>query len=74
MRIEGHTDSRGSLKHNLKLSQDRANSVKQFLVGQGVEPDHMEARGYGPTQAVADNRTAAGREENRRDEFIITAQ
>ncbi len=74
VRIEGHTDSRGSLQHNMKLSQARATSVKEFLVGQGVDPSHMEARGFGPTQAIADNRTAAGREQNRRVEFIITSQ
>ena len=74
IRIEGHTDSRGSLNHNMKLSQSRADSVKQFLVGQGVAEDRMESRGFGPTQSIEDNRTAAGREANRRVEFIITAQ
>jgi len=74
VRIEGHTDSRGGLSHNMKLSQDRADSVKQFLVGQGVQPDRMEARGFGPTQPIDDNRTAKGRENNRRTEFIITSQ
>ena len=74
IRIEGHTDSRGGMKHNMTLSQARADSVKQFLVGQGVDPARMESRGFGPTQAIADNRTAAGREQNRRVEFIITAQ
>jgi outer membrane protein OmpA-like peptidoglycan-associated protein len=74
IRIEGHTDSRGGLEHNMKLSQARADSVRQFLVGQGVQPDRMEARGFGPTQAIADNRTDKGREQNRRVEFIITSQ
>ncbi len=74
VRIEGHTDSRGGLKYNMKLSQARADSVKQFLVGQGVDPSRMETRGFGPTQPIADNRTAAGREQNRRTEFIITSQ
>jgi outer membrane protein OmpA-like peptidoglycan-associated protein len=74
VRIEGHTDSRGGLKYNLKLSQSRADSVKAFLVGQGVDPSRMETRGFGPTQPIADNRTASGREQNRRTEFIITSQ
>jgi outer membrane protein OmpA-like peptidoglycan-associated protein len=74
VRIEGHTDSRGSLRHNMKLSDARANSVKNFLIGQGVDPTHMESRGFGPTQPIDDNRTAKGRENNRRTEFIITAQ
>jgi len=74
VRIEGHTDSRGTLKHNMKLSDDRANSVKQFLVEHGVDAERMEARGFGPTQPIDDNRTSKGREANRRTEFIITSQ
>jgi outer membrane protein OmpA-like peptidoglycan-associated protein len=74
VRIEGHTDSRGTMAHNMKLSQARAESVKQFLVGQGVDPERMEARGFGPTQPIDDNRTSKGRENNRRTEFIITSQ
>lgn len=74
VRIEGHTDAQGNLKHNLTLSQARADSVRRYLIGRGVAPGRMEARGFGPTQPVADNRTAAGREANRRVEFIITAQ
>ncbi|MFI5289368.1 MAG: OmpA family protein, partial [Polyangia bacterium] len=74
IRIEGHTDSRGSLKHNMKLSQARADSVRDFLVEKGVDPTRMESRGFGPTQPIDDNRTAKGREMNRRVEFIITAQ
>ena len=74
IRIEGHTDTRGSLAHNMKLSQARADSVRTYLVGRGIEPARVESRGFGPTQPIADNRTAAGREQNRRVEFIITAQ
>jgi outer membrane protein OmpA-like peptidoglycan-associated protein len=74
VRIEGHTDSRGTRPHNLKLSQARADSVRQHLVGLGIEPQRMEARGYGPDQPIETNKTAAGREKNRRVEFIITQQ
>jgi OOP family OmpA-OmpF porin len=74
VRIEGHTDSRGTLKHNMTLSDSRAESVRQFLVAHGVEPERMEARGFGPTQPIDDNRTSRGRENNRRSEFIITSQ
>jgi OOP family OmpA-OmpF porin len=74
VRVEGHTDSRGSMRRNMKLSQERAESVKTFLVGKGVEPERMEARGFGPTQPIDDNRTSKGRENNRRTEFIITTQ
>jgi OOP family OmpA-OmpF porin len=74
VRIEGHTDSRGTMAHNMKLSQARAESVRQFLVNQGVDLARMEAQGFGPTQPIDDNRTAKGRENNRRTEFIITSQ
>ena len=71
VRIEGHTDSQGSDKKNLKLSQDRANSVKTYLMNKGVDPGRMEAIGYGETTPIEDNRTAIGREANRRVEFNI---
>jgi OmpA-OmpF porin, OOP family len=74
VRIEGHTDSRGGMAYNMKLSQSRADSVRAYLMMQGVDPSHMEARGFGPTQQLADNRTEKGREQNRRVEFIITSQ
>ena len=74
VRIEGHTDSRGTLAHNMKLSDARAQSVKEFLAGRGVDAARMEAQGFGPTQPIDDNRTARGRENNRRTEFIITSQ
>jgi OOP family OmpA-OmpF porin len=74
VRIEGHTDSRGTLKRNMKLSQERAESVRQFLVDHGVDIARMDARGFGPTQPIEDNRTSKGRENNRRTEFIITSQ
>jgi outer membrane protein OmpA-like peptidoglycan-associated protein len=74
VRIEGHTDSRGSMTHNMTLSRARAESVRTYLVGQGVDATHMDAQGFGPTQPIAENRTATGREQNRRVEFIITAQ
>jgi OmpA-OmpF porin, OOP family len=74
VRIEGHTDSRGTRPHNVKLSQARADSVRQHLVGLGIETTRMESRGYGPDQPIETNKTASGRERNRRVEFIITAQ
>src|SRR5262249_18445863 len=74
VRIEGHTDIRGGLKKNMKLSQDRADSVRKYLIDRGVDPTHMEPRGFGPTQPIDSNKTASGREANRRVEFIITAQ
>jgi len=74
VRIEGHTDSRGGHAYNLRLSQARADSVLAYLVGKGISSDRLEARGYGPDQPVDTNKTAVGRERNRRVEFMITQQ
>ena len=64
--IQGYTDSVGTLAYNLKLSQRRAESVRHFLVADGVAPGQLRARGYGPADPIASNRTAAGRALNRR--------
>lgn len=69
--IAGHTDSSGEDAYNLRLSQERAESVLAFLVAQGIEANRLQARGYGETQPVADNGTATGRERNRRVEFNV---
>jgi outer membrane protein OmpA-like peptidoglycan-associated protein len=74
VRIEGHTDSRGNDAYNLNLSQRRAESVRSFLISAGVDGTRMEPRGYGETVPIADNRTDAGRAQNRRVEFIIISQ
>ncbi|HSS39908.1 MAG TPA: OmpA family protein, partial [Polyangia bacterium] len=59
VRIEGHTDSRGKHAHNMQLSQARAESVRQHLVGLGIDPSRMQAQGYGPDQPIETNKTAA---------------
>ena len=74
VRIEGHTDIRGTRAYNLRLSQARADSVMAYLLGKGIGSDRMEAKGYGPDQPIDNNKTAAGRERNRRVEFMITQQ
>jgi len=74
LRIEGHTDSVGKDKANKKLSQDRADSVKAFLVGVGIDANRLEAVGYGEEKPVADNATDEGKEKNRRVEFNITSE
>jgi OOP family OmpA-OmpF porin len=74
VRIEGHTDSRGTRAHNLQLSQARAEAVRAHLVGLGIDGGRMEAKGYGPDQPIETNKTAAGREKNRRVEFFIIQQ
>lgn len=71
IRIEGHTDSDGNDAFNLKLSQARAESVRDWLVRQGVEASRLDAEGFGETRPIASNKTAQGREKNRRVDFII---
>lgn len=67
--IEGHTDSVGSKASNMKLSQRRADSVRGYLIKNfGISADRVEAKGYGPTKPVASNKTAAGKQKNRRIE------
>jgi outer membrane protein OmpA-like peptidoglycan-associated protein len=66
--IAGHTDNVGKPDVNQKLSEDRANSVKSFLVKKGVDAARVIAKGYGDTQPVADNGTDAGKQKNRRTE------
>ena len=72
VRVEGHTDDRGSHDHNVDLSQRRAQSVMRFLVQNGVEEGRLEAQGFGPDRPIASNQTARGRAQNRRVEFVIT--
>ena len=74
LRIEGHTDARGTVKHNMTLSQSRAEAVRVHLVGLGIDGTRLEARGFGPEQPIETNRTGSGRERNRRVEFVITQQ
>ncbi len=69
--IAGHTDNIGSAEYNLKLSQRRAEAVRQYLINKGVPPERIYARGYGETQPIADNSTEEGRAKNRRVELRI---
>jgi len=69
--IEGHTDDRGSNRANLKLSQARAESVKAFLVNEGVEASRLTATGYGEDKPAMEGKTKEAREKNRRVEFLI---
>ena len=70
--IGGHTDATGSAATNTRLSQARAAAVRAYLASKGVAPDRMVAKGYGPSQPVAPNTTAAGRAQNRRVELRQT--
>jgi OOP family OmpA-OmpF porin len=69
--IGGHTDNVGSAANNLKLSTDRANTVRAYLLTKGISPDRVTAKGYGATVPIADNATADGRAQNRRTEVTI---
>jgi len=72
--IEGHTDTTGSADFNMKLSQQRADSVREFLIRQGISQDTITAKGMGEDNPVADNGTAAGRKLNRRVEIIVSGE
>jgi len=74
VRIEGHTDSQGSNKYNIKLSNGRAKSVRDYLIGRGVDGERLVSEGFGEDVAIADNRTKVGRAQNRRVEFVITSR
>lgn len=71
--IHGHTDNTGTDAINNPLSQSRANSVMNYLSTQGISSARMSARGYGSSSPIADNSTAAGREQNRRVEITVYA-
>jgi outer membrane protein OmpA-like peptidoglycan-associated protein len=70
--IVGHTSSEGSVKHNNKLSTDRAASVMQYLVDHGIDAGRLTSQGKGPSEPIADNSTEEGKVANRRVEFKIT--
>ncbi|MDO8494189.1 MAG: OmpA family protein [Deltaproteobacteria bacterium] len=71
VRIEGHTDDVGSDIYNQKLSQRRAEAVREYMIGKGIEPHRLQAVGYGESRPVADNETLLGRAKNRRTEFTV---
>jgi len=72
--ISGHTDNVGNSEANQKLSEDRANAVKNYLVKKGVAPERVVAKGYGDTQPIADNNNDEGKRKNRRTEVKTLKQ
>ena len=70
IRIEGHTDDVGSAKYNIELSGKRAQAIKDYLVGKGIEQSRITTKGFGYSQPIADNDTPKGRSLNRRAEII----
>lgn len=71
--IYGYTDSTGSLEFNNRLSDQRAASVRSYLVSKGLKNERFKTKGMGPKDPIADNETVEGRSKNRRVEFAITA-
>jgi len=69
--VAGYTDNRGSVTYNVHLSQKRAETVRGYLIAQGISADMLSAKGYGPENPLADNATADGRAANRRVELRI---
>jgi len=72
--IAGHTDASGGAKRNRELSQQRAESVRQYLISKSIAKGRLQAKGYGPDKPIAGNDTPEGREANRRVEFVIVKQ
>lgn len=71
--IQGHTDNVGGEEYNMKLSQDRANAVRDYLVSKGIKAERISAVGYGYSSPRADNDSESGRAQNRRIEISIVS-
>ncbi|TAL42833.1 MAG: OmpA family protein [Chitinophagaceae bacterium] len=71
LKIDGHTDNVGADDYNMNLSEGRAASVKNYMVSKGIDPERLESEGFGETKPIADNKTAAGRQQNRRVEMNV---
>ncbi|MEA2695751.1 MAG: OmpA-OmpF porin, family, partial [Myxococcales bacterium] len=72
--ISGHTSDEGKRDFNMKLSKERADSVKAYLVSAGIEENRVSTVGYGPDKPIADNKSKGGKEKNRRIEFRLVSQ
>ena len=72
LEVEGHTDSIGGEEFNQRLSEQRADTVRDYLIGQGLSTTVVTARGFGKTMPVASNETIAGRQKNRRVELVVS--
>jgi len=69
--LAGHTDNQGDFDANVKLSQDRVDVVKQYLVSNGIAASRITAKGYGPTRPIASNNREISRQQNRRVEMTV---
>lgn len=72
--IQGHTDNVGKDEENMKLSQDRADEVRKYLVSKGIEAARVTSKGYGPTMPIADNASDAGKAKNRRTSLKVVKE
>jgi outer membrane protein OmpA-like peptidoglycan-associated protein len=72
LQVEGYTDSIGSDDYNMKLSEQRADGVRQYLVSQSVQDANITAQGFGKANPIADNGDASGRAQNRRVELVVS--
>ncbi len=72
LKIDGHTDNVGKDEYNQTLSDNRAASVRTYLISKGVDESRITAEGHGETTPIADNKTAAGRQKNRRSEMVLS--
>src|SRR5581483_10384646 len=70
--VDGYTDSTGSLDFNQQLSQQRAEAVRTYLTSQGVSNNSITTQGFGPSNPIASNDTAIGRQQNRRVELVVS--
>lgn len=70
--IYGHTDSRGGLQHNMELSDNRAKTVMEYFISNGISSARLSSKGFGPTMPMADNSTSEGRQKNRRVELHLS--
>ncbi|MBN2159253.1 MAG: PQQ-binding-like beta-propeller repeat protein [Spirochaetes bacterium] len=71
LEVRGHTDITGTHAHNMKLSERRADAVREYMIKNGISPERLVAIGFGPDRPIADNKTGEGRRLNRRTEFYI---
>jgi OmpA-OmpF porin, OOP family len=71
VRVEGHTDETGTRELNMRLSQERAASVREYLVGRGIKPERLRSQGFGPDRPLSKGRDDASLAKNRRVEFIV---
>jgi len=72
--VEGHTDSVGGDEYNQRLSEQRAASVRDYLVQNGIKMNNVTAKGFGKTRPVVSNDTSAGRQQNRRVELVVSGE